>query len=73
MGYASVVVVPTDDRFEVIVTEGDSVTRRDFDFADSAESYASGQRFRLGLPADGRAGRAPETTGSPLTMTARGS
>jgi hypothetical protein len=66
MGYASVVVVPIDDRFEVIVTEDGSVTRADFDFADSAESYASGQRFRLGLPADSQAG---SSTATPKLLT----
>jgi hypothetical protein len=51
MGYSSVVIVPTDDMFEVVVTEDGAVTRSTFHFLEGAESFASGQRIRLGLPA----------------------
>ncbi|WP_105436438.1 hypothetical protein [Neorhizobium tomejilense] len=61
MRNTSVVVVPTDNRYEVVIIEDGMVTRTDFDFAESAESYASGQRIRLGLPANGQAGLSAES------------
>ena len=73
MRNTSVVVVPTVDRYEVVIIEDGMVTRIDFDLAESAESYASGQRIRLGLPANSRNGQAADRTGAPLTMTATSS
>lgn len=50
MSFHSIQLLHENDKWVVLIVEGDNETRYSFDFEQHAHSYADGQRIRLGLP-----------------------